>query len=98
YLRAGDPHGALGTVAPWLAEGAAPPGALCVWLILLQAVALDQLGDAEQAHAALERALAEAEPEGVRRPFSDNGRRVAALLADHAAAGTAHAGLVAELL
>ena len=25
YLRAGDPHGALGTVAPWLAEDADPP-------------------------------------------------------------------------
>ncbi|WP_035129717.1 LuxR family transcriptional regulator [Conexibacter woesei] len=101
YLRAGDPHGALGTAAPWLAEDADPArtgGALRVWLLLHQAVALHQIGDAETAHASLEAALDTAVPEGVRRPFSDTAPRLVALLSDHRSSGTAHAGFVAELL
>jgi LuxR family transcriptional regulator, maltose regulon positive regulatory protein len=101
HLRAGDPHGALGTAAPWLAEDADPAragGALRVWLLLRQAVALHQIGDAETAHASLEAALDVAMPEGVRRPFSDTAPRLVALLSEHRANGTAHAGFVTELL
>jgi LuxR family maltose regulon positive regulatory protein len=97
-LRSGDPHGALGTVAPWLGDDGARLGALRVWLLLHQAVALHQIGDVAVAHASLEAALAAAEPEGIRRPFSDSAPPLAALLADHVATGTGHAGFVTELL
>jgi LuxR family maltose regulon positive regulatory protein len=97
-LRDAAPDDALATVAPWLADGAPAVASLQVWLLVLRAVALGQLGDADAAHEALERALAMAEPEGMRRPFADESARAGPLLAEHREHGTAHAGFVAELL
>ncbi|WCB94428.1 HTH-type transcriptional regulator MalT [Baekduia alba] len=97
-LRAGAPDGALAAVGPWLAHDASSVASLRIWLLVLHAVALGQLGDDDQAHASLEQALAVAEPEGMRRPFADESVRIGPLLRAHQAHGTAHAGFVVELL
>jgi LuxR family maltose regulon positive regulatory protein len=97
-LRAGEPQEALAAVAPWLVDGAPTVVSISIWLLVLRAVAVDQLGDAPTAHEALEQALALAEPDGIRRPFADESVRVAPLLAAHQARGTEHAGFVESLL
>ena len=97
-MDAGDPRAALAALSPWLADDAPTVVSVRTWLLLLTAVAIDQLGDATAAHAALEQALALAQPDGIRRAFSDESARIAPLLATHGAHGTEHAGLVAELL
>jgi LuxR family transcriptional regulator, maltose regulon positive regulatory protein len=63
---------------------------------LLQAIACDALGDAGAARRALERALDLAEPEGLLFPFLID--PAPDLLDRQRRHGTAHAGLIAEIL
>jgi len=73
--------------AAWqLAEGQGL-GWLRLRVLILRALLADAKGDPEAALGSLAAAVAEAEPEGVIRPFLDEGEPMAALLADlHAAA------------
>ena len=65
---------------------------------VLRAVALRATGNAETALAAIENALANAEPEGIRRPFLSAGRGVRELLADHLRKNVTHRWFASELL
>ena len=73
--------------AAWqLAEGQGL-GWLRLRVLILRALLADAEGDPEAALGSLAAAVAQAEPEGVTRPFLDEGEPMAALLADlHAAA------------
>ena len=84
-----------------LAPATLPPDAswgLRVWHLAAFALVADRLGDHERAHATLEGALALAAPEGLLRPFIEDGPRLRDLLARHRLAGTAHAAFADELL
>jgi len=63
-----------------------------------EAVARRMIGEEARALAALETALALAEPELVRRPFLDAGRAVRELLGDHLRRTNAHRWLAADLV
>jgi LuxR family transcriptional regulator, maltose regulon positive regulatory protein len=65
---------------------------------VLRAVALRATGNGETALAAIENALASAEPEGIRRPFLSAGRGVRELLADHLRKNVTHRWFASELL
>jgi LuxR family maltose regulon positive regulatory protein len=65
---------------------------------VLRAVALRATGNGDSALAAIENALARAEPEGIRRPFLSAGRGVRELLADHLRKGVSHRWFASELL
>ena len=65
---------------------------------VLRAVALRATGNAETALAALENALGNAEPEGIRRPFLSAGQGVRELLADHLRKNVTHRWFASELL
>jgi LuxR family maltose regulon positive regulatory protein len=65
---------------------------------VLRAVALRATGNGETALAAIEAALATAEPEGIRRPFLSAGRGVRELLADHLRKNVTHRWFASELL
>ena len=68
--------------AAWqLAEGQGL-GWLRLRVLILRALLADALGDREAALGSLAAAVAQAEPEGVIRPFLDEGEPMAALLAD----------------
>ena len=71
---------------------------LRVWHLAAFALVADRLGDADRAHDTLECALSLAAPEGLLRPFLEDGPRLRELLRRHRAAGTAHAGFADELL
>jgi LuxR family maltose regulon positive regulatory protein len=72
--------------AAWrLAEGHGL-GWLRLRVLILRALLADALGDREAALGSLAAAVAQAEPEGVIRPFLDEGEPMAALLADLRAA------------
>jgi LuxR family transcriptional regulator, maltose regulon positive regulatory protein len=94
-LAQDDPHAALAALAPVL-DGAAPLWP--AWLtqaFLLEAIARDTLGDPGIANQALERALDEAEPDGILLPFLLH--PAPALIERRARRHTAHAALTAEI-
>jgi LuxR family transcriptional regulator, maltose regulon positive regulatory protein len=93
-----DPKAATTVLAPVI-DGSAPLHNAHLWEVqafLLQAIACDALGDAAGARRALERALDLAEPECLLFPFLYD--PAPALLERHRRLGTAHAGLIAEIL
>jgi LuxR family maltose regulon positive regulatory protein len=97
-LGADDPAGALEALTPRLAEARIGPRELTIWHLLTYAQAVDRLGDSDEAHRALEQALAQAVRDGVRRPFADDAARARPLLTRHLKRDTRHAAFVAELL
>jgi LuxR family transcriptional regulator, maltose regulon positive regulatory protein len=97
-LAQDDPKAAATVLAPVI-DGSAPLQNAHLWDVqafLLQAIASDALGDAGAARRALERALDLAEPERLLYPFLYD--PAPALLERHRRLGTAHAGLIAEIL
>jgi LuxR family transcriptional regulator, maltose regulon positive regulatory protein len=93
-----DPKAATATLAPVI-DGSAPLQNAHLWDVqasLLQAIACDALGDAGAARRALERALDLAAPETLIFPFLYD--PAPALLDRHRQHGTAHAGLIADIL
>jgi hypothetical protein len=86
--------------AAWeLAEGHGL-GWLRLRVLILRALLADAVGDRDAALASLAAAVAQAEPEGVIRPFLDERAPMAALLADlgmRARAGRSNAEMAAEL-
>lgn len=65
---------------------------------IIRALALEASGMADDAHRALEEALAAADTAGLVRPFAAHRAELPRLLADHQRRGTAHPELVARLL
>ncbi len=97
-LAQDDPRAATAVLAPVI-DGSAPLQNAHLWEVqasLLQAIACDALGDAGAARRALERALDLAEPEGLLFPFLID--PAPDLLDRQRRHGTAHAGLIAEIL
>jgi ATP/maltotriose-dependent transcriptional regulator MalT len=97
-LAQDDPKAAAAVLAP-VVDGSAPLQNAHLWEVqapLLQAIACDALGDAGAARRALERALDRAEPERLLFPFLCD--PAPDLLDRHRRLGTAHAGLIAEIL
>ena len=97
-LAQDDPAAATAVLAPVI-DGSAPLQNAHLWEVqafLLQAIACDALGDAGAARRALERALDLAEPEGLLFPFLID--PAPDLLDRQRRHGTAHAGLIAEIL
>jgi LuxR family maltose regulon positive regulatory protein len=93
-----DPKSATAVLAPVI-DGTAPLHNAHLWEVqafLLQAIARDALGDAGGARRALERALDRAAPESLLFPFLYD--PAPDLLDRHRRHGTAHAGLIAEIL
>jgi LuxR family maltose regulon positive regulatory protein len=94
-LMVGDPAGALDVLtAP---AGAAHP-AVAVERAVLRALAHRAAGNEAEALAALEEALALAEPEGIRRPLLEAGPALRDLLARHLRRSASHRWFAAELL
>ena len=94
-LASGDAEGALAQLtAP--CDAAYPT--VAIERDVLRAVALRATGNGETALAAIENALATAEPEGIRRPFLSAGRGVRELLADHLRKNVTHRWFASELL
>jgi LuxR family maltose regulon positive regulatory protein len=96
-LAQGDPRAATAALAPVL-DGSAP-GSHQVWQIaafLLEASALDALGEREAAGRALERGLDLAEPAGLLFPFLLY--PVPELLERHARQRTAHPALIRKII
>jgi LuxR family maltose regulon positive regulatory protein len=80
-LGNGNPAGALAALGPAVNVTAPfryPYASLCGWV--LSALAADRLGDRPACDHALERALALAQPQGLRRAFADHGPEALALL------------------
>ena len=96
-LAQGDPEAAAVALAPVL-DGSAPvvPRSTHSQAFLLQAIAMDALGDAGAAGRALERALDIAEPDGALLTFLLH--PTPGLLERHVRQRTAHASLIAEIL
>jgi LuxR family maltose regulon positive regulatory protein len=95
-LAQGDAEGALGLLT---ASHAAPLlSVTSVELAMLEAVALDALHQPGRSAEALERALGAADATGHRRTLIDGGRHMQALLRRQVSHGTAHRGVVSELL
>ena len=97
-LAQDDPRAATAVLAPVI-DGSAPLQNAHLWEVqasLLQAIACDALGDAGAVRRALERALDLAEPEGLLFPFLID--PAPDLLDRQRRHGTAHAGLIAEIL
>ena len=93
-----DPKAATVVLAPVI-DGSVPMQNAHLWDVqasLLQAIACDALGDAGAARRALERALDLAAPETLLFPFLYD--PAPALLDRHRQHGTAHAGLIADIL
>jgi LuxR family maltose regulon positive regulatory protein len=94
-LEAGDADGALAALdAP---TDAAYP-IVAVERDVLRALALRASADQSRALEVLEHALAQAEPEGVRRPFLSAGPGVRDLLAEHLRKAVSHRWFASELL
>jgi LuxR family maltose regulon positive regulatory protein len=96
-LAQDDPRAATAVLAP-VVDGSVPVQNAHLWdvqALLLQAIARDALGD-PGARRALERALDRAEPERLLFPFLYD--PAPDLLDRHRRQGTAHAGLIAEIL
>jgi LuxR family maltose regulon positive regulatory protein len=97
-LAQDNPSAATAVLAPVI-DGSAPLQNAHLWEVqafLLQAIACDALGDAGAARRALERALDRAAPESLLFPFLYD--PAPELLDRHRRHGTAHAGLIAEIL
>jgi LuxR family maltose regulon positive regulatory protein len=97
-LAQDDPKAATVVLAPVI-DGSAPMQNAHLWDVqasLLQAIACDALGDAGAARRALERALDLAAPETLLFPFLYD--PAPALLDRHRQHGTAHTGLIADIL
>jgi LuxR family maltose regulon positive regulatory protein len=97
-LAQDNPAAATAALAPVI-DGSAGLMNAHLWLVhayLLEAIARDALGDAAAARRALERALDLAKPERLLFPFLID--PAPALLERHRQHGTAHAGLIAEIL
>ena len=96
-LAQGDPDAAVVALAPVL-DGSAPvvPRSVQSQAFLLEAIAMDALGDAGPAGRALERALDIAEPDGALLTFLLH--PAPGLLERHARQRTAHPALIAEIL
>ena len=97
-LADGEPEAALERLEPVI-ERSAPslvPAWAAIHALLYDAAAREQLGDPRAADAALERALALAEPEGQILPFAV--APVRDLLERHTGLRTAHPGLVTTIL
>ena len=94
-LAAGDAEGALAALA-----APCDPGypTVAIERDVLRAVALRASGNGDAALAAIEAALSQAEPEGIRRPFLSAGRGVRELLADHLRKGVTHRWFASELV
>jgi LuxR family transcriptional regulator, maltose regulon positive regulatory protein len=93
-LAQGDPHAATAALAPVLGGSSRlvwPP--MLAQAFLLQAIADEALGEHDAASAALERALDQAEPDGVLTLFLLH--PAPELLERHANYGTAHPSLLA---
>ena len=97
-LAQDDPAAAVTVLAPVIDGSVVMPNAHLweVQAFLLQAIAGDALGDAGAARRALEQALDRAAPEGLLFPFLYDPEP--GLLDRHRRGGTAHAGLIAEIL
>jgi LuxR family transcriptional regulator, maltose regulon positive regulatory protein len=97
-LAQDDPTAAAAVLAPVIGGSVVMPNAHLwdVQAFLLQAIACDTLGDAGAARRALEQALDRAAPEGLLFPFLYD--PVPDLLDRHRRGGTAHAGLIGEIL
>ncbi len=97
-LAQDDPTAAAAVLAPVVDGSVVMPNAHLweVQAFLLQAIAGDALGDAGTARRALEQALDLAEPERLLFPFLYDPEP--GLLDRHRRSGTAHAGLIAEIL
>ncbi|HEV7935365.1 MAG TPA: LuxR C-terminal-related transcriptional regulator [Actinomadura sp.] len=99
YLRDHDPHAALRALPRWAGQESAEP-----YLVsrleagFLEALAVHSAGDARRASGLLERVLELAEPEGVKRVFTQGGQEGRDLLAEHLDTGTAFWSTVSELL
>jgi LuxR family transcriptional regulator, maltose regulon positive regulatory protein len=97
-LAQDDPKAATAVLAP-VVDGSVPVPNAHLWdvqALLLQAIACDALGDASTARRALERALDRAEPERLLFPFLYD--PAPDLFDRHRRQGTAHTGLIAEIL
>jgi LuxR family maltose regulon positive regulatory protein len=94
-LMAGDPAGALGALA---APSEVAHSAVAVERAVLRALAHRATGNETQALAALDEALALAEPEGIRRPLLEAGPVLRDLLARHLRRSASHRWFAAELL
>jgi LuxR family transcriptional regulator, maltose regulon positive regulatory protein len=97
-LAQDDPAAATAVLAP-VTDGSVVMSNAHLWDVqafLLQAIAADALGDAAAARRALEQALGRAEPEGLLFPFLYD--PAPELLDRHRRRGTAHAGLIDEIL
>ena len=94
-LAAGDPETA---VAALTAPTADAYPMVEIERNVLRALALRAMGEGDAALTSLERALASAEPEGIRRPFLGAGSGVRELLADHLRRAVSHRWFASELL
>jgi LuxR family transcriptional regulator, maltose regulon positive regulatory protein len=94
-LASGDAEGALAALTS-PCDAAQP--IVAIEREVLRAVALRATGNGDSALAAIEAALARAEPEGIRRPFLAGGRGVRELLADHLRKKVTHRWFTSELL
>jgi LuxR family maltose regulon positive regulatory protein len=79
-------------------SGRERPLGLLIEAGLIEALAARRTGDTRTATQALERALALAEPEGFRRPFTRAGAAAREMLVEHLDSGTACWALVNELV
>ena len=97
-LAQDDPTAAAAVLAPVIDGSVVMPNAHLweVQAFLLQAIACDALGDASAARRALEQALDRAAPESLLFPFLYD--PAPELLDRHRRHGTAHAGLITEIL
>jgi LuxR family maltose regulon positive regulatory protein len=97
-LAQDDPTAAAAVLAPVIDGSVVMPNAHLwdVQAFLLQAIACDALGEASAARRALEQSLDRAAPEGLLFPFLYDPEP--GLLDRHRRGGTAHAGLIAEIL
>jgi LuxR family maltose regulon positive regulatory protein len=97
-LAQDDPTAAAAVLAPVIDGSVVMPNAHLweVQAFLLQAIACDTLGDASAARRALEQALDRAAPESLLFPFLYD--PAPELLDRHRRHGTAHAGLITEIL
>ncbi|TQM57966.1 LuxR C-terminal-related transcriptional regulator [Humibacillus xanthopallidus] len=94
-LRAGRPVEALSQLE--CADSSDAPIQVECLSRCVEAEALAVLGK-EDAHLALEKALAAAEPDGLFRPFLAGGAELTALLREHLSHGTSHPEVVTQVL
>jgi LuxR family maltose regulon positive regulatory protein len=96
-LGDGDDEAARETLAPWMENLDSQRALASVQALVVDALALDAQADHEGAAASLERALARAEPIGLRASLLSFGRPLQPLLRRQIRHGTAHGALASEL-